>query len=60
LIESITQTFNEGQPEKEKLEALSNLSTQMIQMGINENPHTEYNMAVSYYNLHSLRFVDPL
>jgi len=46
LINNIKQEYNDGQPEKEKLDALLKFSNEMSALGINSNKHTEYNHTI--------------
>lgn len=50
LIESIKSTYAEGNPEQEKLSALSNMQEEMGKMGIMENRHTPYTLPILQVN----------
>ena len=46
LTASILGTFGEGAPEKTKLEELSKVNTEISNLGINENSHTEFTLPI--------------
>eukprot|EP01120_Amphizonella_sp_Union-15-10_P007473 TRINITY_DN2526_c0_g4_i1.p1 TRINITY_DN2526_c0_g4~~TRINITY_DN2526_c0_g4_i1.p1 ORF type:complete len:1557 (-),score=454.20 TRINITY_DN2526_c0_g4_i1:53-4657(-) len=43
-IDKVQVTFDDNKPEKHRLDALSNLQTAMLQMGIRDNPHTKWTL----------------
>eukprot|EP01116_Phalansterium_solitarium_P010861 TRINITY_DN2629_c0_g1_i2.p1 TRINITY_DN2629_c0_g1~~TRINITY_DN2629_c0_g1_i2.p1 ORF type:complete len:1163 (+),score=512.14 TRINITY_DN2629_c0_g1_i2:1346-4834(+) len=46
LVEEISAEFDDGNPEKWRLDALEEFANEMREVGINENKHTEYNATI--------------